>query len=113
MLAAEHIEAAGQTYIVTDGEAYSTRQMYEWICDALHKPVPGWSVPPGVLNVMARAGDMIGAVRGRRFIFDSDALQKLTGSAWYSSAKIEHELGFKAQRTLQASLPDIVQYLCK
>ncbi len=113
ILVVEKAEAVNKTYIVTDGEAYSTRQMYEWICDALHKPIPGWSVPLSVLNVLARVGDMIGATRGRRFMFDSDALEKLTGSACYSSAKIQHELGFKAQHTLRESIPVIVQYLCK
>lgn len=113
MLLAGHAEAAGQIYIVTDGEMYSTRQMYEWICETLHKPVPGWSVPLGVLNVLASAGDMIGALRGSRFMFDSEALDKLTGSAYYSSAKIQHELGFKPQHTLRQSLPEIAHYLCK
>jgi len=49
-------------------------------------------------------GDTIGRVRGRRFIFDSDALAKLTGSAWYSSHKLETELGFHAQHSLRESL---------
>jgi len=111
LLAAEHAEAAGQTYIVTDGNAYSTRQMYEWICEAMHKPVPSWHLPLFVLKLLSKVGDMIGSVRDRRFMFDSDALQKLTGSACYSSAKIEHELGFKANRNLREALSEIVQYL--
>jgi hypothetical protein len=56
-------------------------------------------------------GDGIGRLRGRRFFFDSDALDKLVGSAWYSSAKIEHELGFKPIHDLQSSLYEIVRYL--
>ena len=111
ILAAERIAAAGQTYIVTDGNTYSTRQMYEWICDAVQKPVPAWKLPLFVLKLLASAGDALGAVRGRRFIFDSDALEKLTASAHYSSAKIEQQLGFKARRNLQEALQEIVQYL--
>ena len=61
ILAAEKPQAAGETYIVTDGQAYSTRQMYEWICDALQRPIPGWTVPLGVLEVLAKVGDAIGA----------------------------------------------------
>lgn len=111
LLAATLSNAAGQTYIVTDGNAYSTRQMYEWICDAVHKPVPVWKLPMFVLNLLAKIGDIIGSVRGRRFLFDSDALEKLTGSAAYSSAKLEREMDFKAERNLRESLPGIVQYL--
>jgi len=111
LLAAEHPEAGGKIYIVADGKAYSTRQMYEWICEALDKPVPAWHVPMAILKVLGKVGDGIGTLRGRRFMFDSDALEKLMGSAWYSSAKIERELGFSPERHLQDSLPEIVRYL--
>jgi len=75
LLAAEKPEAAGKIYIVTDGTPYSTRQMYEWICEALDKPVPAWHVPMAVLKVLGKVGDGIGTIRGRRFMFDSDALE--------------------------------------
>jgi UDP-glucose 4-epimerase len=111
LLAARHLRAAGQTYIVTDGRGYSTRQIHDWICDALGKPRPGWALPLGALRLAARLGDGIGALRRRRFVFDSDALDKLIGSALYSSAKIERELGFRPQRDLRSALPEIVAYL--
>ena len=109
LLAAENPQAHKQVYIVTDGQAYSTRQIYEWICQALGKPIPNWSVPLPVLHGLAKIGDGIGAVRGKRFMFDSDALAKLTGSAAYSSAKIQRELGFAPKWTLDQALPSIVQ----
>jgi len=111
VLAATHTDVAGNIYIVSDGEVYSTRQMYEWICDGLQKPVPAWRFPLFVLNLLAKAGDMIGSVRGRRFVFDTDALGKLIGSAHYSSAKMEQQLGFKPRRQLHEALPEIVHYL--
>jgi len=104
LLAAEKSQAIGQTYIVTDGHPCSTRQLYEWICEAVNRPVPGWQIPKMALNGLAKVGDTISRVRGRRFIFDSDALTKLTGSAWYSSHKLETELGFHAQHSLRESL---------
>jgi len=111
ILATERSEAAGQTYIVTDGQAYSTRQIYEWICEALQKPIPGWSVPLVVLKGLGQAGDVIGKMQGKRFMFDSDALAKLAGSAYYSSEKIQNELGFKAGYHLKETLPEIIRYL--
>lgn len=111
ILAAEKPEAEGQIYIVTDGQAYSTRQIYDWIRSVLGKSSLNAAIPMGLLNVLAKSGDGIGQVLGRRFPFDSDALDKLTGSAWYSSAKIQRELGFNPKHTLQSSLPEIVRYL--
>ena len=111
LLAAEKSAAAGQTYIVTDGKAYSTRQIYEWICRALDKPLPSWRIPTPVLKTLAGIGDVISHVHGRRFMFDSDALEKLMGSAWYDSGKIHRELGFEADIHLQEALPDIIRFL--
>lgn len=102
-------EANGQTYIVTDGEAYSTRRMAMAIYAALDKPPPRWSVPMPLLTAVARVGDAIGYVRRRRFMFDSEALEKLLGSAWYSGNKIARELGFQPQARLEQVLPEIVR----
>jgi UDP-glucose 4-epimerase len=111
ILAAEKPEAAGQVYIVSDGQAYSSRQIYDWIRVALGKSPLNVAIPMGLLNLLAKVGDGIGRILGRRFPFDSDALDKLTGSAWYSSAKIQRDLGFIPKHTLQSSLPEIVRYL--
>ncbi|RMD65050.1 NAD-dependent epimerase/dehydratase family protein [Candidatus Parcubacteria bacterium] len=111
MFAAEKEAAAGKVYIVTDGQAYSTREMYLWICEALGRRPPRVSVPLGLLWAMARAGDAMEALLRRRLPFDSDALEKLVGSAWYSSARIERELGFRPRRHLRENLPEIVRFL--
>lgn len=111
MLAADNPKAAGQIYIVSDGQAYSTRQIYNWIREALDKPASNHSVPMFVLQAAAGIGDLFGRVSGSRFPIDSDALQKLTASAWYSSDKITEELGFVPQHTLKESLPEIIRYL--
>ncbi|MCK5871675.1 MAG: NAD-dependent epimerase/dehydratase family protein [Methylococcales bacterium] len=113
LLVAQHAKAAKQLYIVSDGESYSSRQLYEWICDALNKPIPPMTIPLILMELLAKIGDVMGRCCGRRFIFDSDVNHKLLGSACYSSAKIEKELGFKARYNLQKALPDIVTYLQK
>lgn len=109
--AAEKKQAAGQVYIVTDGHYYSTRQIYEWVREGLGKTPVKWEIPLVLLVGMAKLGDAIGRLIGRRFLFDSAALQKLSGSAWYSSVKIERELGFLPKHTLPQSLPDIIRFL--
>jgi UDP-glucose 4-epimerase len=108
LLAAEKPLARGQIYIVTDEKTYSTRQIYTLICSELGRPVPGWTVPLILLRQAARLGDLIGAMRGRPLAFNRDALEKLVGSAWYSSDKIHHELGFRPACTLETALPGMV-----
>lgn len=113
LLAADKPKAAGQIYIVTDNQAYSTRQIHDCIRAALGKSPINWNIPMGFLKGIAKIGDVVGRILGRRFPLDSDALGKLTGSAWYSSVKIQRELGYSPQHTLQTSMSDIVRYLNK
>jgi UDP-glucose 4-epimerase len=109
VLAGTHPEATGQTFIVSDAQTYSTRQIYESICRALNRKVPGWTTPIAALRGLAVVGDLIGKARGKRFLFDSDAFHKLTGSAWFSSEKIQTLLGFQPEWTLEKALPSMVE----
>ncbi len=109
LLAAEHPAAKGQVFIVADNEPFSTRQLFDWICMAAGRKVPRWTIPRWTLRLFGRVGDVIGHVRGRRFVFDSDALAKLTGSAWYSSAKLQRELGWKPRHTLRETMPEVLR----
>lgn len=111
LLVAANPVAAGKTYIVTDGQAYSTRQIYEWICAALGSPPSRWTTPLAWLRAAARIGDAISRVAGRRFVLDSPALDKLLGSACYSSEKISRELGYRPIHTLGETLPGMVMEL--
>lgn len=110
LLAATHPSANGQTYIVTDSRPYSTGEVYIQICRALGKPVPRWSVPKSVLKVVGYVGDGIGRLRGKRWLFDSDAFAKLTGDAWYSSSKISRELGYRPRAGFEEALPEMIAW---
>lgn len=110
ILAATHPAANGQCYIVADQRPYSTRELYEMICRGLGKPIPRWHVPLAALKALAGVGDVIGRLRGRRVGFDSDALEKVTGSAWYSSEKIARELGFRPRVTFEDALPELITW---
>jgi UDP-glucose 4-epimerase len=111
LLAAHHSQAAGQTYIVTDGQVYSTQQLYEWIYWALKKPLPRIKIPLVWLSTLAKIADQIELFSGRNLIFNSDKWEKLTASAEYSSAKIQRELTFQPRYQLQTSIAEIVTYL--
>ncbi len=108
MLAGEHSAAANQVYIVTDASAYSTRDVYEAARAALGREPARWHVPEGMFRALAFGGDLARRVLGRRIGFDSDAFQKLLGSAAYDSTRIQRELGYMPRYDLVASMPTLV-----
>lgn len=107
-LAAAHPAAAGEVYLVTDARPYSTREVHDWIREALGKPRRRWSVPEGAFRALAAAGDGLGALLGRRVGFDSEAFDKLLGSAWYGAEKIARELGYRPARDLREAMSELV-----
>jgi nucleoside-diphosphate-sugar epimerase len=108
VLAASLPQAAGRLFLVTDGHPCSTREMFVWISDALGRSVPARAIPLVAFRLLARFGDVLGRLRGRRWSFDSLACGKLFGSAVYDSTAIEKVLGFDPKWTFDSALPDIV-----
>jgi nucleoside-diphosphate-sugar epimerase len=113
ILAAENELSSGQIYIVSDGKAYSTYDLYAAIRRGLGRQMPRWSVPYSLLAGAARVGDGIGRLQGRRFLFDSDVLHKMTASAWYDTGKIQKELGYVPQWNLLKALPIMIERMNK
>ncbi len=109
LLAAENPMARNKTYIVTDGQVYSTRRIYMLICQALEKTASRWTISVAVLRLGARLGDIIGRVIRRPMPLNGEVLGKLLGSAWYNSEKIRRELGYHAQHTLETGISEMVE----
>ena len=109
LLAASDPVANQQTYIVTDGKSYSSREIYELIFRALGKPAPSWAVPMPVLRLLAGIMTTAGNLVGRKIGFDYETLDKLLGWACYSSDKIRRELGYRSAFCLEEALPDILR----
>jgi nucleoside-diphosphate-sugar epimerase len=99
----------GRPFIVTDGQGYSTRELVEMIRRALGHDAPRLTIPPSVFNAAARLGDLGRAVLGRRVFFDSQALDRLAGSAYFDSARARAELGFVPSTTLAEVMPALVR----
>jgi nucleoside-diphosphate-sugar epimerase len=100
--------AAGQSYIVTDADAYTTSEVYDLVRQGLGLAVPRWRVPAAALRCGAIAGDWMAALTGRRMPFDSSSYDKLLGPSWYSSAKAVRELGYRPVLGLKDALPEII-----
>lgn len=109
MIAADHPSAHGKVFIAADDTPFSSRMLYEWMCDAVGRQVPRWRIPLFVLRVAGVAGDAIGRLTGRRFVFDTQALDRLTESAWYSGDRLKNDLGWRPERTLRDSLVEMVE----
>lgn len=110
LLLARRCEAVGKTYIATDGELYSTHEIYQNVCAALGRPVPQWATPVACLRIAATAGDWLAKLSGRPVPFDSRALAKLVGPAWYRSERMIRDLRFAPQHTLHTALPSMVAF---
>jgi len=89
LLVSEDERANGEVFIATDGMPHSSREIYNAMCNVEGKPIPKWSVPKFLFNLVATISPKI------RYKVD-----KLLGDEYYSSEKLE-ALGFKAQRTLK------------
>jgi len=100
LLTAVHSAAAGQTYLVTDGQPYSGRELYLLICRMLDLPEPCWTMPASMLYGVARLMDSALRLTGREGRRFKDALDKVLGWACYDSAKISNELGYQPVWTL-------------
>lgn len=107
-LVAEDPRARGQTYLVTDGRAYSTRWLYEQICAALGRRPPAWTVPLWLLRAAAAVGTRLEGATGRAMPLTRTGLDKLTGDAWFSSEKIARELGYRPAFSLETEIPRLV-----
>jgi len=92
IVCATHPVAAGQTYLVSDGEDVSTALLVEKIAEALGRKNRSFHFPHGMLRAVS-------AVLGR-----TEQVDRLFGSLRVSDAKIRSELGWKPPYTLTQGL---------
>ena len=79
----------GEIFIVTDGHPYSSREIYDAMCNSLGKKIPKWSLPLWIFIFVSKLNKRI-----------SFKIDKLLGDDCYSSEKIEL-IGFKAKKSIK------------
>lgn len=104
--AATHAAASGHTFIITGPAAPSGRQLFDAMRAVLGYPPMRWAVPETVLRLTAGLGTLI-ANAGVPFPFNSEVLERLLGSAWYSGECIAHQLGWRPRIGLHAGLHEM------
>lgn len=107
-LVADDQRAAGRTYIIASAEAPSGRALFDALRAAQGLPPRHWAVPASLLHLGARVGDGLERLLRRRLPLDSEALERLLGSAWYSPKRIEQELGWRARVSLADGLSEML-----
>lgn len=107
-LVADDPRAGGGTYIVASQEAPSGRQLFDALRAAQGMPPCRWAVPAPLLRLAGHVGDGLQEVMHRRMPLDSEVVARLLGSAWYSPARIERELGWQARTSLAEGLKEML-----
>lgn len=95
---ATHPKAAGQTYLVSDGEDVSTAELIHRIAHALDKRALLFPFP---INFMRLAGKALGK---------SSALDRVFGSLVVDTSKIRSELGWRAPFTMDQGLRETAEW---
>lgn len=98
VLCVTHPAAAGQTYLVSDGEDVSTPDLLRQLCMGMGCPARLFRCPLPLLKI---AGRLTGK---------ADQVERLLGSLQVDSGKIRRELGWKPPYTLQQGLQETTQW---
>lgn len=101
VICAAHPAAAGQTYLLSDGEAVSTPALLRRLAQALGVPSRVLPFPPALL---ALAGKLLGR---------SAQLERLLGSLQADSGKIRSQLNWTPPYTLQQGLQETADWYRK
>ena len=96
-LVATRPEANGRTYIVAHPEPVSTAALCAAICAIPPAPTFSWSLPAWPLRAAGRLHPRLQEIR-----------ERLLGSACYSPARIERELGWRARVGLEEGLREML-----
>lgn len=107
-LVANDSRANGRTYIIASQYAPSGRALFNALRQAQGVAPCRWSLPASLLCGGAKVGDWLEKLAKRRLPLDSEVIDRLLNSAWYSPALIERELGWRAQVSLVDGLSEML-----
>lgn len=92
----EHPAAAGQTFLIDDGQPVSTPELVRAVAHAMGRPARLLPVPVSML-------EFVGTLFGKRA-----AMARLMGSLWVDSSLIRTRLGWTPPYSMEAGLAETV-----
>lgn len=95
-LCVEHPAAAGQTFLLDDGQAVSTPELIRAVAKAMGRPARLLAVPPGLLEFAAM------------LLGKHAAMTRLTGSLYVDSRAIRTRLGWTPPYSMAVGLAETV-----
>ncbi len=99
-----------KVYLITDGVDYSVKELYRLIAKGLSKKPLPFYVPMCIAKLFAIAGDIGSKMIRKQLPFNSDMLNKLTGSLTFSSQRIQEEIGFKPKHNLYNTIDETIKW---
>lgn len=107
-LVAVRPEANAKTYIVANLRANSGREIYDALRAGFGLPCRKWSVPVPMLEAGGMLGDWAGRLLHWPLPMNTEVVDRLLGSACYSPARIEQELGWQAKVGLKDGVREML-----
>lgn len=102
------LRARDAVYTVTDGASYTLRDIYDLMRAAVGRPAVRYSLPQGLLPAVARFGDRMTRLTGRRCLWNSEALAPLLTSCTSDDRRIWDDLGMAPSHALGSSIAAMV-----
>jgi UDP-glucose 4-epimerase len=110
ILAAQSPAAQGETFVLSDPQPYSLRQVVETLARHLNVSPPRLRMPLPVLRLGGGALDLAGRTLGFRPMFTKADVDKLMTDTVCDVSKIRHVLGFESQCGLDEGVRRTVRW---
>lgn len=111
VLAAQHPDAAGRIYNVSDGKLHSLNEIVGTICEALGRRPPMCGVPVSLAQFLAKVAENCFSLLGRRSPVTRDMVAKYIEDVAVDGSLIQRELGFVPQYDLRTGWAETIRQM--
>lgn len=102
--------AAGELFLITDGESITRRELAEMICREMNYPVPTAHVPEGVARAVLPVVEWLAKVRHQRPILNRFKLKFMATPMTFDISKARRMLGYEPVEPPRESLRKTVRW---
>ena len=99
-----HPQAANQTFLVSDGEDFSTPELIQKIAANLNHPCHLLSVPSSWLQLGGKLGDTVQNLSKKQLPLNTSTIDRLLGNLAIDSSQIQTTLNWQPPFTVDAGL---------